>query len=88
MSTKQKFLFLCQDEDAAVFVLTKEDVDARIKETENTDKELDFEVIAKIPDYFMTMDVSPQQIDFYKPDSLNKQIIDRAILAVVQYLAH
>ena len=87
-ATKQRFLFFCQNEEGAVVVLTKEDVDAHIKETENSDEELDFEVIGKIADCFLTMDINPQQIEFYKPDSVNKQLIDRAVLAVVQYLAH
>lgn len=86
--TKQRFLFFCQNEEGTVVILTKEDVDAHIKETENSNEELDFEVIGKIADHFMTMDVNVQQIEFYKPDSINKQLIDRAILAVVQYLAN
>lgn len=88
MANKEKFLFICQDDDdpSGISVTTKEGVDARIRASEEIDEDIDFKVIGRIPTANLTVDFSPNLIQWYENGEKEKQLIDTAVIKIVQIL--
>lgn len=85
---KPKFLFICQDDDdpSGISVLTKDGVDHRINDSENHDTEINFKVIGRIPTENLTPDFSPSRIEWYEKDEKEKQVVDNAVVKIIQQL--
>lgn len=85
---KDKFLFICQDDDdtSGISIANKDEVDQRIREMENHDEDIDFKVIGRIPTANLTIDFDGRLIEWYEKDEKQKQLVDTAILKIVQKL--
>lgn len=82
-----KDIFIILAEENTVIAGFKENVDELIRHYEVHDEDIDWKVIAKIPARYATIDISPANIDWYE-DEPSKNIVDRAILSVIQFIKH
>jgi hypothetical protein len=86
MSTTKKYLYICQDDDGDIFVDDKDGVDARIKNSEIHDEDIDFNTIGRIPREHLTVDFPTTQIEWYGDDEREKSFVDKAVIKIVQAL--
>jgi len=85
---KDKYLFICQDDDdpSGISVTTKEGVDVRIRASENHDEDIDFKVIGRILTANLTVDFSPNLIEWYEKGEKEKKLVDTAVIKIIQIL--
>lgn len=85
---KDKYFFICQDDSdpSGISVTSREGVDSRIRAAEDHDEEIDFKVIGRIPTNNLTVDFSPNLIQWYEPGEKEKQIVDSAVIKIIQIL--
>jgi hypothetical protein len=85
---KDKYLFICQDDNdpSGISVDTKEGVDSRIKNSENHDEDIDFKVIGRIPTANLTIDFNASLIEWYEKGEKEKQLVDNAVIKIIQRL--
>lgn len=84
---KDKFLFICQDDESSdIFVSTKEGVDSLIRDFEESNRDIDFKVIGRIPTTGLTVDFNPDLIQWYEQGEKEKQLVDTTVLKIVQIL--
>lgn len=82
-----KTLFVCQHEEGEIALATKAEIDRWIIEWEKAEESLPFETIAKIPAGRLHMDITVDEIEWYKPEFKDdKKLTDQVILKAVQYL--
>lgn len=85
--TNKTVLFVCRHEDGDVALCTKAEVDQFITSWENIDEDIPFETIAKILPGRVQMDITPNQIEWYKSEFLeDKALVDKVILKVIESL--
>jgi hypothetical protein len=82
---KEQLLFFCKFEDDELTVNTKENIDADIKLAENMNEDIKFEVIGNVPRNRVNADMPSNIITWYQPDTITKILLDRAVLAAIQY---
>ena len=84
MPKKETFLFICQEDDDDILILTKEDVDIK---TLNVNEDIDFTVIGKISSN-TSVDFGPSAIQWYEEKKRPKEFLDKVILKIVQALMY
>lgn len=85
MSQKKKYLFICLRDDEEITVETKESVNTEISISESNDEELSFKTIGRICVTGLTMDFTPDRIEWYdKEYAGNKFLVDDAVVKIIQ----
>lgn len=85
----KKYLFICHRNEEEITIETKDSVNTEITMTENADEELDFKVIGRICTNGITLDFTPDKIEWYSDEYVgNKPLVDDAIVKIIQQLVN
>lgn len=87
---EKKFIFVLQmEESGEIFIGRKGDIDAEIRNYENSGKELPWTTIGKIeePPYGLPIGFEPELIQWFdKKAKPEQQIINQTVLAIIQFI--
>lgn len=84
---KDRFLFICQDEEdpyGSIVIATKDEVNNIISDFEQSDSDLTFKVIGRIPLEGLTLDFPSSRIQWYTQDEKPKELVDTTIVKIIQ----